>query len=118
MQPIEFVSRRKSLGLSQGDLGALFDPPVKQATIAHWERGARPIPPGIDGALATLEAMQDDITESMQDLVEQSSTGTVELVLPLSNAGKLPLDFQGVAAARALRDARYQGMTIRIADTR
>lgn len=53
MSPIELKSRREALGLTQAGLSQALH--VKQGTINGWETGSRPIPPGVNGNLDSLE---------------------------------------------------------------
>lgn len=115
MHRLELMARREALGLSQASLGELFDPPVKQATISRWESGRRGIPPGIDGALAELEDLQDQLVDAVLDMAELTAEGnSLHVLLPLRDAGRLPDSFQRMAVALALRDVRGEGKALRI----
>ncbi|NEG56111.1 helix-turn-helix domain-containing protein [Bifidobacterium platyrrhinorum] len=88
MTPLEFMTRRKRLGLSQEELGrclALVSSqpdgspraPIKQATIASWE-GARGLPEWADDdtVLALFDAIDvkaDEMCERIEGIIEHSS---------------------------------------------
>ena len=99
MEPIELVSRRTALGLSQSALAGLLG--ASQARIAHMERGARPIPLGFAGE---LEALEDRAHEVYQRMFDGAFLGYKDEV---SVRGDDPLEM--VAAARARRQLHAAG---------
>lgn len=100
----ELIARRTALGLSQRDLANLID--AKQATVAHWERGARPIPGDIDTTLAGIEHLEETFAKELVEPWRENPRQKVTINLPLTIGENLPMGLQRVIAATALRKIR------------
>ncbi len=97
----ELRCRRLALGFDQSDLAYVLD--VKQIVISRWERGDRPIPAGVVRDIEVLEAKQENLVEDYR--VDHPVTYRTDRAFwdARPDLQDVPLSFQQVAAARALR---------------
>ena len=73
MTPAEFDTRRRSLGLSIGEVAALVG--VSEKTINNWTRGQTAIPADV---VAALGALEDAMAEAVENVVEIATDMTDE----------------------------------------
>lgn len=134
MEPIELMARRSALGLNQADFARLLG--VKQATISHWETGARTPsnPDRLTGEIAQFERLHQKIAnETMQVLrsVLGSNEDTPVFVATFAEDADyweadaqakqltLPASFHRSATAQAASEAESEyGIRVEIRETR
>lgn len=112
----ELKDRRTALGLTQGEVAALFD--TAQAKISDREKGRRIIPAAYDAALYKLEEAQDALTEMLVNQIEESGVPQIAGYDPSRitlGEAPLPEGFHRMAATRAAFEIRQgSGQAVRI----